>query len=105
VRNSLLDGDAKIRVYPGKWIRCPYATDRKLLVPEWAAIWQAKGRNWTKEQQKARQLARWGALLPGNETRLQIKGGWVRRRTGRPLGRRARDKENRPYELHKYGFT
>jgi hypothetical protein len=105
VRTSVLDRHAKIRIYPRRWIRCPSATDRKLFVPEWAAIWQAKGRNWTKEQGKARQLALRGALLPGNETRLQIKGGWVRQGTGRSLGRRAKDKESRPCELHNYGCS
>jgi hypothetical protein len=106
VKASLLDDFAKIRIYPGPWIRRPRKKDRQLLVPEWVRVWQASGApRLTAEQRNARKLARWGALLPERESRLQIKGGWVHKDTGASLGRRARDKENRSFEMQSYGFS
>ena len=58
-----------------------------------------------KKEKRARELAPWGALLPQEEQRLQIKGGWVHQSTGRSLGRPAEGKENRALELHNYGFA
>jgi hypothetical protein len=103
---SLKDQNAKIRIFGGQWIRRPRKTDRKLRVPEWTRCWQQNiPGKLTDDQKRARKLARWGALIPNNETRIEIKGGWVHGLTHESYGRPAEDKMNRPEELHKYGFT
>ena len=105
VEASVLDRHSKIRIYPGVWIHRPRLRDRKLVVRRWAKHWQARGKNWTKRQRYTRKLARRASLIPSQETRFLLKTGWVHRISLKSLGRRARNKEMRPIEIHEFGFN
>lgn len=85
----------KVWPYQGLWLRRAKLTDRLLLVPRWQQGLSSGSEHRCK-------LARWGSLAPECESRLQIKGGYVRNGkhllVGKPQAKRAR-------EIHELGFT
>jgi hypothetical protein len=92
---SLAHAWAKVWLHQGLWLRQAKREHRLLHVPTWRSE-LALG------DKRRRKLVRWGSLIPAQESRLLLKGGYVRDDTelevGKPPFRRAQ-------ELHELGFT
>lgn len=95
IRLSLKHSSCKVWLHQGQWLRHAKREDRVLLVPRWQA-------ECVSGDKLRRKLARWGSLAPAHETRLLLKGGFVR-----ATSRVTIDKSpmTRSRELHELGFT
>ena len=92
---SLSSKDAKVWIHQGRWIRHAKATDRVLNVERWV-----------HEQvccpdPDRRKKARYAALAPSAEWRIDIKGAFFTL-AGEPLGTL---KPTRAWDIHDLGFT
>jgi hypothetical protein len=95
VEISLLHPQAKVWIHQGLWLRRARRQDHVLLVRSWQA-------QLTAEEPRRRKLARWGALAPADETRLCLKGGFLR---DGQIVNSAKTPSARAQELHEVGFT
>lgn len=95
VTRSLQDRDAKLWVHQGQWLRHARKSDRNLLVPRWLI---ASQQDTDKERRK---LAMWSMLIPTNETRLKLMGGFLSRE-GSSL---ETFKPHRGHHINELGFT
>jgi hypothetical protein len=91
---SLSDPAAKVWIHQGSWWRHAKTGDRHLRVSRWL------------EQQSSpdpdrRAKARWGALTPDEETRIDLKGAFLSL-SGTPLGSL---KPDRALNINQLGFT
>ena len=103
VNKSLSDKEAKIWIYPGNWIR-PFNQDgqkkyRNLCVERWAEEKQPP-------QSQEHKLSKLSKLAPDCETRLHIKGGWMKLK-GQPILQKQLKKNHklRSKQLYNHGFT
>jgi len=92
---SLAHAWAKVWIHQGLWLRQAKREHRVLLVPTWQSE-LASG------DKRRRKLVRWGALAPAQESRLLLKGGYVRDGTELEVGK---SPFSRAQELHELGFT
>lgn len=95
VEKSLLDGEAKVWIHQGAWLRQRRNSDRNLHVPRWRA-------KCGSSDSSCRKKALWGSLTPADEPNLDIKGGFLDLQ-GTPLGNSL--KPSRSTDIHNYGFT
>jgi hypothetical protein len=91
---SLLDPDAKVWIHQGLWWRHAKVGDHHLRVTRWF------------EQESSpdpdrRAKARWAALTPDKETRIDVKGAFLSL-SGVPLGSL---KPDRALNINQLGFT
>lgn len=94
VEKSLLDPEAKLWIHQGRWFRYATRDDRKLFVARWVHQQASRDR-------RRRRKAIWATLTPSNETRIDIKGGFLTL-DGTRLGRL---KPTRAKDIHELGFT
>jgi hypothetical protein len=94
VKKSLEDGDAKVWIHQGPWIRHSRAVDRYLVVTRWVKAQQSTDK-------KRRKKARYAGLIPRSEDKIDLKGGFLTL-SGKPLGTL---KPGRARDLHQLGFT
>jgi hypothetical protein len=92
---SIRHPETRLWIYQGHWFRHAKTTDRLLHV----SGWQHHGQTDCK---KATKLLNWGALLPGSEHRLVLKGQWLNK-NGTPT--RGPLKADRAQQISRYGFT
>jgi hypothetical protein len=96
IEASLAHPDAKCWIYEGPWLS--NEPDRwNLRVDRW-------DRNAHKITMACRFEAGWARLTPENETRLELKGGWVDG-WGRPAEKQAKSRLHRSSEIHHHGYT
>lgn len=94
VEKSLLDSSAKVWVHQGLWMRHAKAEDHQLFVDRWLKQRASPDSSRSKK-------AIWSSLVPGNESQLELKGGFLTLE-GEPLGSL---KASRARDLHELGFT
>jgi hypothetical protein len=94
VVQSISDRNAKLWIHQGFWLRHAEASDRILRVPRWVSRENAS-------DAEVRKKARWAALIPGAETRIDVKGAYFTL-GGEPLGP---SKPSRARDIHDLGFT
>jgi hypothetical protein len=91
--SSIYHPHTRIWIWQGLWLRRAKRTDRLLH----ASGWQLPTNS------KERKLANWGALIPGNETRLVLKGQWLRDGDGAAID--DPPKTERASQICRFGFT
>ena len=95
VERSLLHEEAKVWIHQGTWLRANRRSERNLSVERWTA-------GLTSADRKQRRRATWAMLTPGEEQRLDVKGGFV---TTEGCRFRAPLKPGRSEDICKFGFT
>jgi hypothetical protein len=95
VERSLLDSEAKVWVHQGPWARWKQIADRAMRIARWK-------RHLHSPESCERRLALLGSLAPAQESRIDIKGGFISLR-GDPLGESL--KPNRGWQIHELGYT
>jgi hypothetical protein len=91
---SLLAPDAKVWIHQGLWWRYAKAEDRHLRVARWFE-------EQSSPDPDRRAKARWAALIPEKETRIDLKGAFLSL-SGAPLGSL---KPDRALNINQLGFT
>jgi hypothetical protein len=93
IEASLRAASAKIWIHQGRWFRERRREDRVILVERWQA-------GLSSSDSEARRKAVWASLHP-DETRLDIKGGWISPDGVELVG----PKPSRGCEIRDLGFT
>lgn len=94
VEKSLLDPAAKVWIHQGLWLRHAKRTHPQLVVARWV-------QEEASLDPQRRKKATWASLTPREETRIDLKGGFLTL-AGVPLGKSKRTRSEDIYEL---GFT
>lgn len=94
VEKSLQDGSAKLWPRQGLWLRHAKTTDQNLLVARWT-------NRLLDPDKQPRYRARRSTLMPADETRLELKGGFLSL-AGLSLGTL---KPERSKDIHELGYT
>jgi hypothetical protein len=95
IKKSLSDVHAKVWIHQGLWLRTEKNRHKNLQVKRWV-------KQQTSTDEKKRKRAIWASLTPGEETRIDFKGGYFTL-DEKPLGKSM--KPNRGNDIHEYGFT
>jgi len=95
VKKSLRSAQAKLWIHQGTWFRLKRKTDRNLHVLRWVEALDPTDLRQSKK-------ARWGSLTPSEETRIDLKGGFVNL-AGTKMAEST--KPSRSADIHKFGFT
>lgn len=96
IEASLFGVNAKVWIHQGRWLRTKPLRDRKLFPKRWKDISNRK------PNKKQTELLIWGSLIARGETRIDIKGDYIK--TGYLHLNRV-TKPNRAEDIHYYGFT
>ena len=94
VEMSLQDPDAKVWLRQGIWLRHARRVDSNLFVARWMA-------QYASANDKRRKNAIRAVLTPGDESLIELKGGFITV-TGRRLGSQKPERAN---DIHELGFT
>jgi hypothetical protein len=93
---SICHPQSRIWIYQGLWLRHAKLTDRLLHASGWCPFNE-------NSSERERKLVNWGALIPKDETKLVLKGQWLRNDDGRAVT--APPKVSRANEIRRFGFT
>src|SRR5207237_3465779 len=91
---SICHPQTRIWIYQGIWCRNAKLEQRLLRASGWRIITESSS-------ERERKLVNWGMLVPKNETKIVLKGQWLRK-DGKPL--REPPKKYRAVEVSWYGF-
>lgn len=93
VKSSLKSKHSKVWIGQGLWLRRSSAAIQTLSVQRWSGT----------EDKKSKKLQRWAKLMPIDETRINLIGGWIERLSESPLHQPS--KPDRAKQISKNGFT
>jgi len=94
IARSIASSHAKLWIHQGLWLRHARSRDSELFVSRWLERQRST-------DAKQRKKARWAALAPRTECRIDIKGAYFRL-DGKSLGTL---KPGRSSDIHYLGFT